>query len=162
MNSIALLETEDFATIERLAHEIWQQYYVPIIGEKQVAYMIKKFYCREALAAQHTEGQQFLMIYIDEKPSGYIGISRQQGGQYFLHKFYLDTKLHRKGVGSEIFKLLTAAYPDSKSIRLQVNINNFKSINFYFKCGFLIEKRYVLDIGEGYVMDDYIMVWSRK
>jgi RimJ/RimL family protein N-acetyltransferase len=43
-------------------------------------------------------------------------------------------------------------------IKLTVNRQNFKSINFYFKNGFKIEKVEDFDIGNGYWMNDFIMV----
>jgi predicted lactoylglutathione lyase len=45
----------------------------------------------------------------------------------------------------------------SKLLHLNVNKQN-PAVQFYVKCGFEIEKEVVLDIGNGFVMDDYIMV----
>ena len=47
-----------------------------------------------------------------------------------------------------------------QEIRLQVNRQNFKAINFYFKAGFKIEKVADFDIGDGYFMNDFIMIWE--
>jgi len=162
MNEPKLVRSHDFSIIEKLARGIWHRHYVPMIGAPQVEYMLEKFYSKEALALQQMQGQQFWMIYLDERPCGYIGISEQQSDECFLHKFYIDTSLHRHGIGSMVFALLIAAYPKTSTIRLQVNINNYKSINFYFKCGFTIESRLVVDIGNGFVMDDYIMIWKKN
>ena len=43
-------------------------------------------------------------------------------------------------------------------IRLTVNRQNFKAINFYFKNGFTIESVEDFDIGESYLMNDFVMV----
>lgn len=43
------------------------------------------------------------------------------------------------------------------SISLTVNKNNTNSINAYKKMGFVTVESIVMDIGEGYVMDDYKM-----
>ena len=161
MNQPELQRTEDFDLIEKMAREIWYHHYVPMIGLDQVDYMLDKFYRKEALEYQRKEGQEFWLIGFDAENCGYIGVSRQNPNEYFIHKFYLHTGKHRKGIGSKAFTQLTEFYNDATIIRLQVNINNFKSINFYFKCGFTIEKRLVLEIGGGYVMDDYIMIWKR-
>jgi ribosomal protein S18 acetylase RimI-like enzyme len=66
-----------------------------------------------------------------------------------------------KGIGTEILEELKKII-QPKKIRLTVNRNNFKSINFYFKNGFRIDSVAQFDIGEGYIMDDFIMVWEAK
>jgi ribosomal protein S18 acetylase RimI-like enzyme len=44
-----------------------------------------------------------------------------------------------------------------KAIELQVNKKNVAQ-HFYTKQGFTIDRELVLDIGEGFVMDDYVML----
>ena len=156
-----LSPTTDFELIEKMAKDIWQQYYTPIIGSNQVVYMLDKYYSKDALKEQSRKGQEFWLVISEGSPVGYIGISKRSDNNSFIHKFYLQPQLHRKNIGSLVFKRLIEIYQTANVFRLQVNINNFKAVNFYFKCGFRIEKRLVLDIGEGYVMDDYIMLWER-
>jgi diamine N-acetyltransferase len=148
----------DLPIIENLARDIWQDHYVPMIGQAQVDYMLARFYSAEAIAKQTEEGQVFWMILKDNHPEGYIAISKKEDGSYFLNKFYLSTALQGRGIGATIFSEILHLYRDCSTIRLQVNKKNYKSINFYFKVGFIIESLLVLDIGEGFVMDDFIMV----
>lgn len=148
----------DFSKIEELAKKIWQDHYVPIIGQIQVDYMLAKFYNTTALEKQENEGQEFWMILKDNHPEGYIAISHKADGFYFLNKFYLSSALQGKGIGTSIFNEILYLYKDISTIKLQVNKNNYKSINFYFKLGFVIEQLLILDIGEGFVMDDFLMV----
>jgi ribosomal protein S18 acetylase RimI-like enzyme len=49
-----------------------------------------------------------------------------------------------------------------KTIRLTVNRQNYKSINFYFKNGFKIERVEDFDIGSGFWMNDFIMIKQVK
>ena len=48
-----------------------------------------------------------------------------------------------------------------KSIQLTVNKYNTNTISAYKKWGFEIIDSVVTDIGEGFVMDDYIMEWLK-
>jgi hypothetical protein len=41
-----------------------------------------------------------------------------------------------------------------------VNRQNYKAINFYFKLGFKIQTVADFDIGNGYVMNDFVMVFE--
>jgi ribosomal protein S18 acetylase RimI-like enzyme len=62
------------------------------------------------------------------------------------------------GLGRQFFELvkIKAIEQDQKAIFLNVNKFNH-AIHFYTKLGFTKVKDEVIDIGEGYVMDDYVM-----
>ena len=36
------------ANVARMAHEVWNEYYVPLIGQAQVDYMVAKFQSAES------------------------------------------------------------------------------------------------------------------
>lgn len=154
--------TQDIATIQRLAHAIWHQHYVPIIRHGQVNYMLSKYFTTRALQSQMDNGQEFHLVMIDDQPAGFIGVTRKGDDSYFLNKFYLLEEKQGKGLGSAVFKkVFTELYP-ADVIRLTVNRQNFKSINFYFKLGFKIESVEDFDIDGGYFMNDFVMVWHRR
>ncbi|MGZ3930847.1 MAG: GNAT family N-acetyltransferase, partial [Bacteroidia bacterium] len=90
---------------------------------------------------------------------GFIAVSKVSEESYYLHKFYMMQHLSGKGRGSEAFRLLLKLL-QPKELKLTVNRMNYKSVNFYFKNGFKIEKPVTFDIGNGYVMDDFLMVWT--
>lgn len=153
---------EDISQIIALARKIWQAHYPPIIGQIQVDYMLNLLYSADALQQQMQEGQHFYFVVADGEKIGFVAISQKTDDEYFIHKFYIDTNEHRKGIGADIFSKLTSLYKDVKIIRLQVNRQNYKPINFYFKVGFVIERVADFDIGNGYWMNDFVMVWHRK
>ena len=64
----------------------------------------------------------------------------------------------RGGLGGWILGALTPEMPGLRELRLQVNRQNFKAINFYFKMGFVIECVADFDIGDGYFMNDFVML----
>lgn len=82
---------------------------------------------------------------------------KKSDSELFISKFYIDPNSQAKGVGTIVFNKLVSAYPEVTEIRLAVNRKNFKSINFYFKNGFVIESVGDFDIGSGYYMSDFIM-----
>ena len=77
-------------------------------------------------------------------------------GSIFFAMLLMD---HRK---ENSFLLLLDLFPDLNTMRLTVNRSNFKSINFYFKLGFIIEEVKDFDIGNNYFMNDFIMIYKRK
>lgn len=155
----AVSETE-IEKIADLAKIIWQKHYPPIIGQEQVDYMLKNMYNTKSLLNQINEkGQQFYFIIFENETIGFISVTNEKDGCWMLNKFYVLDKEAGKGIGTEILEELKKII-QPKKIRLTVNRNNFKSINFYFKNGFRIDAVAQFDIGEGYIMDDFIMVWN--
>jgi len=161
--NLALATSADIPAIQTLAQCIWRAHYPAIIGIEQVEYMLDKFYSEESLRQQMVEGQQFWLVQNPELKNGqslgFLAVSDQGEGRYFLHKFYLDNEQRGQGLGKSIFALLLARYKNLRELRLTVNRQNFKSINFYFRIGFVIERCVDIPIGEGYTMADFQMLF---
>jgi hypothetical protein len=56
---------KDIAEVARLAHEIWNEHYVSIIGQAQVDYMVKNFQSASAIAVQIAGGYEYYLILHD-------------------------------------------------------------------------------------------------
>jgi diamine N-acetyltransferase len=153
----------DIPFIRQLAHRVWWAHYPDIISPEQITWMLGEWYSESALMHQmQHEGHEFWLVFEKntDTASGYVSVSRKEEGAYYLHKFYLDGR--GKGLGAQAFADLLAHYPDLRELRLNVNRRNFKSVNFYFKVGFRIESWFDLPVGEGFVMDDFVMVFVKK
>jgi diamine N-acetyltransferase len=158
---ITKAEEKDIKPISDLAKIIWNQHYPEIITREQIDYMLNKMYSAESLKEQmEKQHHEFFIISRDEKEIGFVSVSKSDGnGSYFLHKFYILQDKAATGVGTEAFhKLLKQLHPTE--IKLTVNRQNYRSINFYFKNGFKIERVADFDIGNGFVMNDFVMVWK--
>ena len=153
---------KDFTTIEKLARTIWNKHYIPIVGEAQVNYMLDKMYAHQALQKQCEEGQQFYLVMNEEKECGFISISTADTKNLMLHKFYILQEKQNTGLGTLVFNKIVEELYAAQTIRLTVNRQNYKSINFYFKLGFKIEKVEDFDIGNNYYMNDFVMLWQNK
>lgn len=149
---------QDLSAISDLAKIIWNAHYVSIIGQKQVDYMLQKMYNHTSLLSQLNE-QKHVFYLIEENNCvlGFLSISSKNNRDYFLHKFYIDQQQAGKGIGTYALNALIQLI-NPKLIELTVNRQNYKSINFYFKNGFVIDKVADFDIGDGYVMNDFVMV----
>ena len=150
---------EELKIVRHLAERIWNDHYVEIIGQEQVDYMLGRMYDLESLRHQMAGGDEFYLLYLDALPLGFSSIRKENDGSWFMNKLYVETTEHRKGMGAYFFKELIAIN-DIQTIRLQVNRQNYKAINFYFKMGFVIERVADFDIGDGYFMNDFVMVWQ--
>jgi ribosomal protein S18 acetylase RimI-like enzyme len=153
---------EDAPLINALAVRIWNQHYITIISQEQIDYMLEEMYSVKHLLEQMDSGHQFTIVYNNGVAVGYLSIEEKADKNYFLHKFYIEVNDHGKGIGSELFVHVLDQLKGAKSIELFVNRVNYKSINFYFKHGFVIKKVIDQDIGEGFYMNDYVMIRETK
>jgi hypothetical protein len=81
----------EISKIRELAHSIWHEYYPSIIGLDQVEYMLEKMYSEQAMAEQMQNGQQFYLLNANGLNTGFLAVSKEGEGRYFLNKFYIYT-----------------------------------------------------------------------
>lgn len=154
--------SSDAALIAQLADSIWRKHYSTIISTEQIDYMLQSMYSTESLLKQMEDGHQFTLVYNSETPIGYISLSTKDNRNYFLHKFYVEVNEQGKGIGSSLFKSILREMPNAETIELTVNRQNYKAVNFYFKNGFTIKEVEDFNIGNGYFMNDFVMIKKIK
>ena len=144
--------------IEKLAREIWQEHYTPIIGEAQVAYMLETFQSTEAMMRQLGEGYRYYLLKDEGEDIGYMAVQPREG-LLFVSKFYLKASHRGRGYGRAALAFMTtlAAENSLQKIALTVNKHNAIALKAYEKLGFVNVGPVVQEIGSGFVMDDYRM-----
>lgn len=152
----------EIPVIRNLAEVIWPEAYNGIISAEQIRYMLNLIYSEEALKEQMKKGHRFILaIREDHIPIGFAAFSRKSEEEkniFRLHKLYVLPRQHAQGTGSFLLKEVIKESKAGGADTLELNVNKYNSAKeFYFKKGFVIAREEVLDIGEGYVMDDYIM-----
>lgn len=154
---------EDIKDIAVLAHEIWHEYFPLILSNDQIDYMVEKFQSYHAMKEQICkEGYVYYKLLLDDKLIGYTAISiNEEHKSIFLSKLYIHKSYRGLGYGSRVFQFLKELCLEKglRKVWLTVNRFNENTIKAYEKRGFEKVDTRVLDIGNGYVMDDYIMEW---
>lgn len=150
-------QTEDIKEIEILATEIWSEHYLSIIGHEQIEYMLDKYQSADVISASIENGTIYYIAYNKKKPCGYCAIKINDG--IFLSKFYVKRSYRGIGLGKSMLNAIYQYALDSKTNRLWLTCNKFnsKSLDIYKKLGFSIIDQVVTDIGNGFVMDDYVL-----
>ncbi len=159
MTKFTLANTElDYNTIASLAEIIWKEHYISIIGVQQVDYMLEKFQSAKAIKEQILDGASYFIIKNQNTNVGYLSYSKKNDS-LFLSKLYVLSSSRGKGFGKSAMKFIQdeAEKKGFTSISLTVNKYNTASIKAYEKMGFKKIKAIVMDIGNGYIMDDYFM-----
>ncbi len=155
---------DDIAVIRAIAYECWPVAYSNIISTEQIKYMLDKMYSESSLKSQmEEEGCEFILIQVDDKPLGFASYSVNKNHTSKLHKLYLLSNTKGKGYGKCLLEEVKrrVLLKGSKTLELQVNKNN-PAIDFYRHAGFMIKEEMVVDIGNGFAMDDYLMSFKLK
>lgn len=167
MNHINILTTTtetEIKSVAILANEIWHQHFIPIIGEAQVDYMIEKFQSYPAILKQiKEEGYEYFRIFLDDIFAGYTGVHAEED-TLFLSKLYIkqDCRGHRLATHALNFLIDLCKERGLKKIWLTCNKYNDNTLAVYDHLGFKITAEQVADIGNGFVMDDYILTYFIK
>ena len=150
-------------TTARLAKEIWNEHYINIISEEQIDYMVQKFQSAEVIQDQiKKQNYEYYNFVENGKSVGYFGFVEQENGVMFLSKIYLLKSERGKGFSRQAFEFMKeeAKKRGLSKIWLTVNKGNKHSIEIYKKFGMYIERTQVADIGEDFVMDDFVFAYD--
>ncbi|MEJ7610339.1 MAG: GNAT family N-acetyltransferase [Ferruginibacter sp.] len=161
MTSVKPALQEDIPIIRNLAEVIWPETYRDIISPEQLRYMLNLLYSEEALDEQIQNGHCFILAMHETVPIGFASFSKKSSEEptvFRLHKLYVLPRQHGQGVGSSLLNYIYTESKNDGAGQLELNVNKYNPAkNFYEKKGFTVLRDEVIDIGEGYVMDDYVM-----
>jgi len=161
MITISEANIGDIKQIQNIVHITWPITYGEILSKEQLDYMLDLFYSDKALIDQYNKKEQlFYMIYEDEANLGFIGIEHNYSGKTAtkIHKIYLLPETQGKGIGKKVIDEIGKLALDNNSTALILNVNRFNSaLGFYKKIGFEVVEEVDIEIGNGYLMEDYMM-----
>jgi len=157
---IVKAETKDIPMIQDLAKRSWSIAYQGIISQDQIDYMLDLMYSEKTLNSHFDNPDyQYYLIKNDENYLGFMGFEfHQETETTKLHRIYFLKEAQGKGLGKKALEFLKqqAAEQNDKRIILTVNKKN-PAQKFYESQGFRIYEEKVLDVGNGFVMDDFLM-----
>jgi GNAT superfamily N-acetyltransferase len=159
MVSIVPAKLEDLIHVQSIAHRTWPDTFKNVLSPAQIDYMLGWMYDLKNLEKQHNEGHQFFLAEENGDNLGFTGIEVNNEPEVTkIHKIYILPTAQGKGMGSKFLAKIkeVAKSNDQKSLLLNVNKYNQGAINFYEHLGFVNIRAEVNDIGNGYVMDDYV------
>lgn len=148
----------DIQKLAVLASAIWHEAFSEILSPEQIDYMIEKFQSFGAIkTAIEQDGYEYFFISDETGIAGYTGI-QQKDDKLFLSKIYIAKEKRGQKLASKAFDFIEtlARKRNLKSIWLTVNRNNTHAIEVYKSRGFSIIRTQVTDIGNGFIMDDYV------
>ena len=146
--------------VKDLAYAIWPSAYREILSAEQLNYMLDNFYSIENLENQMDNGQVFKLLFEDSNVVGYLSyeFNCKETGLLKIHKIYLLPETQGKGFGKFMIDEVIKIAKSNQQKGVFLNVNKYNNAQFFYqKLGFIITKEEVIDIGNNYIMDDYVM-----
>lgn len=156
--SIRAANANDISIISAIAHHTWPDAYGSYISKAQLDFMLDMMYSDQSLMDQLSKGHHFYIAEHNNTAVGFASVSQEADNACKLNKLYVLPTAQKIGAGKALL-LKTIEYATSHTaccLYLQVNKQN-NAQHFYSKHGFSIREASILEIGNGYIMDDYIM-----
>lgn len=158
INFEQVITKDQIKVLADTANIVWHDAFKDILTIEQIEYMIEKFQSFNALSeAINKNNYLYYLIKVDGDVAGYTGL-HEEDGKLFLSKLYILKEYRGKGISSKAFEFIenSAREKDLKSVWLTVNKNNNHAIEVYKHRGFVVIRKQVADIGNGFVMDDFV------
>ena len=154
---------EQIDTLCAIAQEVWHETFDSLLPEGQTDYMIDKFQSDHAVKDQMAhQNYRYYLAKLQGQYAGFVGFApRYQGEEeMYLSKVYLLAKYRHQGVVKAMFQLVEEQTKQEglSKIRLTVNKKNTHAAQVYEHYGYKTVEWVESDIGNGYVMDDFVMV----
>lgn len=144
---------EEFKNIEVMASVIWPVTYKNILSMEQIKYMLDKYLSVKAIEQSAKSGYTYIILKVDGNPIGFMAYEFKKD-ILFLSKLYIQPNHQKKGYSKKAIEYLLQF---NLPIELTVNKYNTNAYEAYLHMGFKVTDSIVTDIGNGYVMDDYVM-----
>ncbi len=151
----------DIPVIQKIAYKTWPVTYGSILSEEQLTYMLDLFYSKKALVEQFQKKVQLFYIANDEFSNiGFASIQHNYNNEAVtrIHKIYFLPQTQGKGFGKITIQKIAILALQNHSKKLSLNVNRFNLAHFFYKkIGFEVVAEEDIEIGNGYLMEDYKM-----
>lgn len=162
MIDIIQASQDQLSKVQKIAHQTWPVTFSNILTPEQIQFMLHWMYDLKALEQQVNEkGHVFLLAKEEDEFLGFAAYEVHCQGQAKtkIHKIYILPGTQGKGIGKKLISHIKdiAFMNGDKYLYLNVNRFNENAISFYKHIGFYEAYREVIDIGNGFIMDDIVM-----
>lgn len=160
MVKISKASIESIPIIQQMSKIVWPITFAEILSEEQIVYMMEMMYSTKSLTEQiAVKRHNYILAQKDNEYLGYLSFENQVEDDYCkIHKIYVLPTAQGLGVGKELIEHVKQQITLSGESKLRLNVNRYnKALNFYKHLGFSILKTENIDIGNGFLMEDYVL-----
>lgn len=152
---------EDIPLLQQLARDSWQSAYSDILSQEQIDYMLNTMYSAAEIKNQllNPHYHYYFICEHENDCQGFIGFeTHYEEKTTKLHRVYLIEKAKRRGLGKQALKFLKEETKKAGDARIILNVNKENPAKvFYLLNDFRVFDQGVFDIGQGFLMDDFLM-----
>lgn len=153
---------KDIPLIQDLARRSWKNAYAEILSNEQMEYMLSEMYSETEIRSHFQNADYHYYLIQDEENGSYEGFI---GYEYNyekettkLHRIYLVPESKGKGFGKTALQFLNQKVAENGNRRIILNVNKYNAARkFYESQGYTVYDEGIFDVGQGYVMDDFLM-----
>lgn len=153
--------TDHIYNIQVLSNVIWPATFSNILSQEQISYMMDMMYSTSSLEKQMNDlNHHYLLAEEDGEYLGYLSYELNYKGTPItkIHKIYVLPSIQGKGVGRLFIDAVSKLALKNNNTLLSLNVNRYnKAIDFYKRMGFDFFTSENIDIGNGFLMEDYVM-----
>lgn len=151
---------QDYNIIHSLAQVIWPHTYSKILSAEQLDFMFDMMYSQQAFSEQLLlKNHHFILAKSDGVYVGFASFElNYRPGVTKIHKLYVLPQTQMGGVGKAFVNAIQKMAATHGNHTITLNVNRFNpAVKFYLKTGFINMGQEDISIGNGYLMEDYIM-----
>ncbi|MGB3546049.1 MAG: GNAT family N-acetyltransferase [Saprospiraceae bacterium] len=159
--SIRPATTADIPVIQQIANETWPVTFGDKMSPEQLHYMMELMYGTPALEEQFgPKGHYFLLADLAGETVGFLSyeLNYERTGRAKIHKIYLRPAAQGTGSGRAF---VNAAETQARAAGMSVMVLDVKrdnpAVGFYEHLGYCNLGHKDTDIGNGFMMMDYVM-----
>lgn len=155
-----LLDRHELLLVQSIAHQTWPNTFAEILTTEQIDYMLDWMYHKAILEKNYDDGHQFYAYFENNLAIGFMAIQVNllEGKSMKIHKLYVLPNQQGKGVGYKLIQKAIEIANNLEQKNVFLNVNRFnKAVDFYKRVGFSILKEENIEIGNGFLMEDYVM-----
>lgn len=152
---------EHIPAIQDIAQRTWGDTYGHILTDGQIEYMLDMMYSANSLEEQMNILQHhFLLTKRDDADDfeGFVSFElNYKENKTKIHKLYVLPETHGTGMGRALIDKVAEMAKAANNTSILLNMNRFnKTMGFYKHLGFDIIGEEDIDIGNGFLMEDYV------
>ena len=159
----------DQAILADMAGEIWREYWPAHIGAAQTEYMVEKFQSLEAIQRDMAEHdyEYWFLVATEEGDAGQTkrivgftgGHNEPETNRFFISKIYLYDWARGHGYARRVIEFYDDLCFARSFVGMYLTVNKYNELGIraYKGTGFEVIDSVETDIGEGFIMDDFIM-----
>jgi GNAT superfamily N-acetyltransferase len=163
MITVTAATEHDLSIIREIAYQTWPSTFGEILSTAQIGYMLDMMYSMDALNTQVNEKNHVFLLAQESDSKIYLGFTSYEfdykgQSKTKIHKIYLLPASQGKGVGRLLIDQVAELASAHGNDTLSLNVNKYnKAVQFYERMGFSTVDTETIDIGNGFIMDDYVM-----